>query len=183
LRRLFILACGFALVCGAAAQATTKTAGSADAEALHYLGGLVHRYELSTWHWQRVIGVARTPSRGRTLAGMSVTGAQAAVRVWRRRAEAIERRATHPPHLHQWLCIYRFEHHPAQGWQTNTGNGYYGGLQMNIGFQRRYGGTLLRAKGTADRWTPLEQIWVAERARRTRGFWPWPNTARTCGLI
>jgi hypothetical protein len=183
LRRLFILACGFALVCGAAAQATTKTAGSADAEALHYLGGLVHRYELSTWHWQRVIGVPRTPSRGRTLAGMSVTGAQAAVRVWRRRAEAIERRATHPPHLHQWLCIYRFEHHPAQGWQTNTGNGYYGGLQMNIGFQRRYGGTLLRAKGTADRWTPLEQIWVAERARRTRGFWPWPNTARACGLI
>jgi hypothetical protein len=130
-----------------------------------------------------VIGVPRTPSVGRALARMSVTDAQAAVRLWRGRARTVEQRATHPPHLREWLCIYRYEHHPAQGWRTNTGNGYYGGLQMDIGFQRRYGGSLLRSKGTANRWTPLEQIWVAERARRTRGFWPWPNTARACGLI
>ena len=26
-------------------------------------------------------------------------------------------------------------------------------------------------------------MWVAERAYRTRGFWPWPNTARFCGLL
>jgi hypothetical protein len=26
-------------------------------------------------------------------------------------------------------------------------------------------------------------MWVAERAYRTRGYWPWPNTARYCGLI
>ena len=51
-------------------------------------------------------------------------------------------------------------------------------------FQRLYGGHLLRRKGTADRWTPLEQMWVAERAYRSgRGFYPWPNTARYCGLI
>ena len=37
-------------------------------------------------------------------------------------------------------------------------------------FQATYGGDLLRAKGTADHWTPLEQMWVAERAYRTRGF-------------
>jgi hypothetical protein len=43
---------------------------------------------------------------------------------------------------------------------------------------------LLRRKGTADHWTPLEQIWVAEHAYRSgRGFYPWPNTARDCGLI
>ncbi len=43
---------------------------------------------------------------------------------------------------------------------------------------------LLRRKGTADRWTPVEQMWVAERAHRSgRGFYPWPNTARYCGLI
>ena len=52
-----------------------------------------------------------------------------------------------------WLCIHRFERHPGQGWATRTGNGYYGGLQMDISFQRTYGGELLRRKGTANRWT------------------------------
>ena len=42
---------------------------------------------------------------------------------------------------------------------------------------------LLARKGTADRWSPLEQMWVAEHAYKTRGFYPWPNTARYCGLI
>jgi len=54
---------------------------------------------------------------------------------------------------------------------------------MDYQFMRAYGADLLRRKGTADRWTPLEQMWVAERALRTRGFTPWPNTARNCGLI
>ena len=47
-----------------------------------------------------------------------------------------------------------------------------------------YGRELLRRKGTANKWTPVEQMWVAERAYRSgRGFYPWPNTARYCGLI
>ena len=55
---------------------------------------------------------------------------------------------------------------------------------MDIGFQQRYGADLLREKGTADNWTPVEQMWVAERAYRAgRGFYPWPNTARYCGLM
>jgi hypothetical protein len=55
---------------------------------------------------------------------------------------------------------------------------------MDISFQRTYGRDLLRRKGTANRWTALEQIWVAERAYRSgRGFYPWPNTARYCRLI
>ena len=68
-------------------------------------------------------------------------------------------------------------------WSANTGNGYYGGLQMNLGFQQTYAPWLLRTKGTADHWTPLEQVWIAERAAKSRGFYPWPNTARFCGLI
>ena len=53
---------------------------------------------------------------------------------------------------------------------------------MDVGFQRTYGIELYRAKGTADHWTALEQMWVAERAYQTRGFWPWPNTARILRL-
>ena len=67
---------------------------------------------------------------------------------------------------------------------TDAGGPYYGGLQMDLGFQRHYGGYLLATKGTADRWTPVEQMWVAARAYRSgRGFYPWPSTARVCGLI
>ena len=55
---------------------------------------------------------------------------------------------------------------------------------MDLSFQRTYGRYLLARKGTANHWTPLEQMWVAERALRAgRGFYPWPNTARYCGLI
>lgn len=84
-----------------------------------------------------------------------------------------------PPHYNEWLCIHRYE-----GSWDDPGAPYYGGLQMDWGFMRAYGGWLLDSKGTADNWTPLEQMWVAERAYRAgRGFYPWPNTAHYCGLI
>jgi hypothetical protein len=71
-----------------------------------------------------------------------------------------------------------------EGSWTDANSPYYGGLQMDMSFMQAYGGSLLRHKGTADHWTPLEQIWVAERAYESgRGFYPWPNTARWCGLI
>lgn len=78
-----------------------------------------------------------------------------------------------------FLCIHQGE----GAWNANTGNGYYGGLQMDWSFQSSYGPEFLRSKGTANRWTPLEQIMVALRAHRTRSFYPWPTTARRCGLI
>jgi hypothetical protein len=84
-----------------------------------------------------------------------------------------------PPHKQAWLCIHRYE----ASWH-DSGGPYYGGLQMDYGFMARYGARLLRAKGTADHWTPAEQMWVAERAYRAgRGFGPWPSTARMCGVL
>lgn len=83
------------------------------------------------------------------------------------------------------LCIHRFE----GAWNARTGNGYYGGLQMDLGFQRTYGTWLFRHRGTADRWRVDQQIRVAYRAvrgwkgYRGRGYTPWPSTARRCGLI
>jgi hypothetical protein len=79
--------------------------------------------------------------------------------------------------MRDWLCIHRYE-----GSWADSGSPYWGGLQMDLSFQQTYGGWLLRHQGTADHWSPLEQIWVAERASRSRGFSPWPNTARDCGL-
>jgi hypothetical protein len=98
---------------------------------------------------------------------------------WQKVAAAVRRRASRPPHWQQFLCIHRYE----GSWTAHTGNGYFGGLQMNAVFQRSYGPELFQRKGTADRWLPLEQIWVAERAWKVRGFRPWPQTARMCGLL
>jgi hypothetical protein len=100
--------------------------------------------------------------------------------IWRHRAVATRNRFLRgPAHKSAWLCIHRYE-----GAWTDGGSPYYGGLQMDIGFQSSYGSALLSTKGTANNWTPLEQMWVAERAYRSgRGFYPWPNTARYCGLI
>jgi hypothetical protein len=83
------------------------------------------------------------------------------------------------PRWGAWMCIHEHE----GSWEAATGNGYYGGLQMDMNFMRAYGGELLAKKGTANNWTPTEQVMVADRAWRTRGFYPWPNTARMCGLI
>lgn len=89
-----------------------------------------------------------------------------------------------PPNYSAWICINSYEAGPEfGGWAANTGNGFYGGLQMNMAFQRAYGPELLARKGTANNWTMLEQMWVAERALQARGgFNPWPNTGRYCGL-
>jgi hypothetical protein len=101
------------------------------------------------------------------------------MRAWSVKAARARWRGLHPPHRRAWLCIHAYE----GAWRDPFAP-YYGGLQMDLTFQRRYGAWLLRRKGTADHWSPLEQMWVAERALRTgRGFYPWPVSARRCGLI
>jgi len=146
--------------------------------AIAWLGNQVYAYERATWRWEQIMGRRKSPTAGRMLTRMSISDVKSAVRLWRQRAAREHRKARHPPHLRAFLCIHRFE----AAW-TDTGAPYYGGLQMDVSFQRTYGRWLFRHKGTADRWTPLEQIWTAEKALRSRGFWPWPNTARACGLL
>ena len=120
----------------------------------------------------------RPPARvSRALSSRSLEGLEQLARTWRHREHRAWWRANHPPDLGGWLCIHHYE-----GSWTDSGSPYWGGLQMDYSFQARYGGWLLRHKGTADHWSPLEQIWVAVRAWRARGFSPWPNTAQYCGM-
>jgi hypothetical protein len=98
---------------------------------------------------------------------------------WRLKAVAARWAGRRPPHLQEWLCIHGYE-----GSWRDPNAPYYGGLQMDLTFQRQYGARLLQRKGTAEHWTRFEQMWVAEHAHRAgRGFYPWPLTARRCGLI
>ncbi|MBO9523715.1 MAG: DUF348 domain-containing protein [Nocardioidaceae bacterium] len=56
-------------------------------------------------------------------------------------------------------------------WHANTGNGYYGGLQFNLGTWQAYGGT-----GRPDQHSREEQIAVAERLRdASGGYGAWPH--------
>jgi hypothetical protein len=140
-------------------------------------------YRSETWNWQRLMRVERTPT------SYSEREAGDAYRewlrdLWRSRADRAETKAQDPPHERTWRCIHRHEASRAGGWAANTGNGYFGGLQMSHHFQRVLAPELLRMKGTADNWTAIEQMWVAERAlRRGYGFTPWPNTATRCGAL
>ena len=90
-----------------------------------------------------------------------------------------------PTSLPSWLreaflCIHSYE----GAWTSNTGNGYYGGLQMDWGFMRTYGPEFVRQWGSADNWPVEAQLTAAARAHASgRGFTPWPNTARACGLL
>lgn len=80
-----------------------------------------------------------------------------------------------------WNCIHRYE----GSWSAATGNGFYGGLQMDSQFQYTYGRDMIKAYGgMANLWHPYDQMIVAQRAYNSgRGYYPWPNTARMCGLI
>jgi len=169
------------LLCAPAGASGTHAAAVAAPtrqKTLRYLEGRLQRLERTTWHWQRLTGKPLTQTGGRALAQLAVADLEQTLSRWQQRARAAHRAALHPPHLADWMCI----HHYEGGW-NDTGGPYWGGLQMSLTFQERYGAWLYRTKGTADHWTPLEQIWTAEKALRSRGFWPWPNTARMCGLI
>jgi hypothetical protein len=139
----------------------------------------VRKYRAETWRWQRLTGASLTLARPRSERPPTPGFRRRALAFWRTESARARHAAFNPPRLAAWLCIHEHE----GPWNANTGNGYYGGLQMDLAFQRAYGADLLRAKGPAHRWRPLEQIWVAERAYRSGvGFSAWPNAAGACGL-
>jgi hypothetical protein len=167
------------------ALTATRQAAAEGKKAVHVAPGdqgvvrQIRRYRKETWRWQSLMGVRRTPASRAAVADPSRTFKIWVRNLWKRRAIRAKRKATRPPHKSAWLCIHRYE-----GPWNDPNPPYYGGLQMDLTFQRIYGRQLLRRKGTANHWTPLEQMWVAERAYRSgRGYYPWPNTARYCSLI
>ena len=65
-------------------------------------------------------------------------------------------------------------------WSTNSGNGYYGGLQEDLTFWRNYGGLAYAPR--PDLASPAAQMAVAERGRARQGFQAWPACSRRLGL-
>jgi hypothetical protein len=146
-------------------------------------------YAKSVTRRLRRIYPAKVSKTGRSLASARPAHATQ-LRLWDARAAAaaldVSRHVTRmmlagPPELtRDFLCIHQYE----GAWNSATGNGYYGGLQMNLTFQRHYGTDFLRRYGTADHWPAWAQVAASVRAYQAgRGFWPWPRTAAACGLL
>ena len=62
-------------------------------------------------------------------------------------------------------------------WNTNTGNGYAGGLQFSQGTWAANGGS-----GSAHNASRADQIRVAERVRASQGWGAWPACSSKLGL-
>jgi hypothetical protein len=184
LRQNLRLLCALAFVCalGALLLASTGTARSRSTT-FHVpdtsLVRQIEHYRALTWRWERVMSRALTRSAASYRKDPSLRYKRWVRDLWRVRAVRARRQALNPPYRRAWLCIHQYE----ASWH-DPNPPYYGGLQMDVLFQRHYARRLYMLKGTADHWTPLEQIWVAEKARRSgRGFTPWPRTARLCGIF
>jgi hypothetical protein len=125
----------------------------------------------------------------RSFANARERNGNATLRLWQRRlasaaVQALQHGRPKPDVPSFLVSAFSCIHHYEGAWNANTGNGYYGGLQMDMSFQSRYGGDYLSRWGTADNWPAWAQIHAAARAYQSgRGFYPWPNTARACGLI
>jgi hypothetical protein len=85
----------------------------------------------------------------------------------RRRANQARRREL----VRRWSGVAECE--SGGNWRTNTGNGYYGGLQFSLSTWRAYGG-----RGRPDQRPPWYQAGIAERVRRDSGLGHWPNCGR-----
>jgi uncharacterized protein YabE (DUF348 family) len=63
-------------------------------------------------------------------------------------------------------------------WATNTGNGYYGGLQFSLGTWQAYGGSGLPSSASRE-----TQIAIATKVRNASGgYGAWPACAASLGL-
>lgn len=73
--------------------------------------------------------------------------------------------------------------HEHEGAWNDPNAPYWGGFQADLSFQRTYNPGAYSTYGTADRWPIIEQIEMAYRGWQARGWYPWPTTARICGLL
>jgi resuscitation-promoting factor RpfA len=106
---------------------------------------------------------------GRSLVRLAVVGAVAAGS-----AAALAGTASAAPDS-AWDKLAQCE--SGGNWNINTGNGYYGGLQFNLGTWRAFGGA-----GMPNQASRSQQIAVAEKVLAAQGWGAWPACSRKMGL-
>lgn len=137
-------------------------------------------YRTSTWHWQKTALLKPVHSNYTERRTSNVTYLRWDARLWRHRNVNAKKHALNIPHKGMWLCIHSGE----ASWTDHASNNpHYGGLQMGPWFMSTYAPEL---HGTADKWPPLQQMWVAENAYKREHYSPswlsgqWPKTSPPC---
>ncbi|MEN3270557.1 MAG: resuscitation-promoting factor RpfA [Pseudonocardia sp.] len=74
-----------------------------------------------------------------------------------------------------WDTIAQCE--SSGNWQTNTGNGFYGGLQFTLSTWQAFGGQGMPQQASRD-----EQIAVAQRVQAGQGWNAWPVCSHRAGM-
>jgi hypothetical protein len=171
------------LTATAVANASTNTGVSASKVSLWQqatsLRSGISWHRRMTWQLEDRAGVARTPTEYAERHIRSVSFLRWDDRLWAKRhaaAKHLVARARTTIHVALWLCIHKGE----GAWNDDTGNGYYGGLQMTSG----WGGV-----ARPDLLSPQAQMALAERGLQAairKGdeiAWlegQWPNTSPPC---
>jgi hypothetical protein len=106
---------------------------------------------------------------------------------------ALARRHRRSTGGHYWLLMNALKRsgffagavcvHSKEGPWNDPDSPHWGGMQMDYSFQSSHGPAYLRRWGTADNWPVWAQLHASYDAWTTRGWHPWPNTARACGLL
>jgi hypothetical protein len=130
-----------------------------------------------TWHYQRALGTCCRPYHAAAEHTPSPAYRRWILVSWRQRRDHAIHRWQASPIRANLLCI-----HQGEGAWDDPAAPYYGGLQMDTSFMAAYAPTTYLVKGTADHWTPLEQLTAGARAVRVRGYSPWPQTRIPCGV-
>lgn len=150
----------------------------------------VNYYRTATWEWQKKHGAHKIRSVFSDRTSKSCDYVVWVADLWRNRAKTArekyhkalaERRRIFQALYRKYKCIHLHE----AAW-NDPNPPYYGGLQMDLQFQRTYGSEFLRRWGTADKWPVAIQLMVAERAYDGYGgygaryFGPWPTWKAYC---
>lgn len=140
----------------------------------------IHYLKRQKWHDNSII---RWWHHHRQLmdstAASDVRWAHKSLRIVQRNLRALTRPVVRAANgvISNLLCIHRHE-----GAWDDPNSPYWGGLQMDMNFQLAYGLEFYNRWGTADNWPVWAQLQAGARGVAARGYSPWPNTARLCGL-
>ena len=160
-------------------------AGELDAPLLHWRG-----YLIRDTNRIRAAKCLRTIEPYFTRAELPVSQRHRAVVLWLDRRASSRRAAPRCLLARAWSwyrtgstqCVVNGE----GGWTSVNPTGKYRGrFQADADFARAYGPAYALARwGTlVNLWTPDAQVVMGFRGYSARGWSPWPNTARACGLL
>lgn len=148
----------------------------------------IHFHRARANHYRAKLGLRRIPYHW--IAERHPARRDRILTYWvRAQAHAHHRWVNRPraPWSASWYAAAMCVHSKEGAWDSNTGNGYYGGMQFDSGSWLANGGGAYASR--ADLASPFEQLLVAYHywdagATGPGGSWgPWPNTAAACGVL